>query len=382
MLASLMLAGCTLDRGAIAPDPRADAGPVPDARDGERDARVERDGQSEPCVPSAEICDGLDNDCDPTTADGADEVTLGDPCDDPADAGRCPDGRIECVGGVLVCAGDDGDQADEVELCDGLDNDCDPTTPDGADEETLGDPCDDPSDADLCADGRVECVGGALVCSGDDGDQPNEVELCDGLDNDCNPDTPDGAMEPPAECDGPDGDVCNEGVFECRDGLLVCNDATDTITETCDGEDDDCDEVIDEDAGCPCTHVTNGRRAYLFCDPVDDWSDAAAFCSMRGYHLAKIEDAAEQAFVTMIAASISSQPWWIGLNDSGREGTYVWADGSSLGSYAAWADGQPNGTGDCVAIEPSMDIDGTTMPGGWNDRECWRDTRFVCEAGP
>ena len=45
-----------------------------------------------------------------------------------------------------------------------MDNDCDPMTPDGADEPTLGNDCDG-ADTDLCEEGKIECVMGALTCS-------------------------------------------------------------------------------------------------------------------------------------------------------------------------------------------------------------------------
>jgi DNA-binding beta-propeller fold protein YncE len=75
------------------------------------------------------------------------------------------------------------------ELCDSIDNDCDPATPDGASEPWLGMTCDG-ADADSCADGIYACVGGAKTCS-DDARTDNDV--CDGVDNDC-----DGTVDNPA----------------------------------------------------------------------------------------------------------------------------------------------------------------------------------------
>lgn len=68
-----------------------------------------------------ELCDGLDNDCDPLTADGINELTLGQPCDGD-DIDLCAEGVIECFNGVLGCSDTTGDSA---EICDGEDNDCD-----------------------------------------------------------------------------------------------------------------------------------------------------------------------------------------------------------------------------------------------------------------
>lgn len=73
-------------------------------------------------VPTAERCDGVDNDGD----DGVDEdwPELGEPCGEGAGIG-------ECVAGAFVCAGDgvgtvcEGAVGPTAEICDGKDNDCD-----------------------------------------------------------------------------------------------------------------------------------------------------------------------------------------------------------------------------------------------------------------
>ena len=47
-------------------------------------------------------------------------------------------------------------------------------------------------------------------------------------------------------CDGPDSDLCLEGVNSCAGGSLVCSDATGSTTELCNGIDDDCDGIVDD----------------------------------------------------------------------------------------------------------------------------------------
>ncbi len=42
---------------------------------------TDADHSSVICVPKAELCNGRDDDCDPSTPDGADEIWLGNPCD-------------------------------------------------------------------------------------------------------------------------------------------------------------------------------------------------------------------------------------------------------------------------------------------------------------
>ncbi|MCZ7679615.1 MAG: hypothetical protein M5U28_12975 [Sandaracinaceae bacterium] len=111
-----------------------------------------------PTSPPLDICDGRDNDCNPATPDGVDDAARGRACDDD-DEDLCADGVLACVGGALVCSGEDG--VDDDDLCNGVDDDCDPATADGSAEPTLGDPCDG-GDADLCDEGEVVCTSGAL----------------------------------------------------------------------------------------------------------------------------------------------------------------------------------------------------------------------------
>jgi hypothetical protein len=153
--------------------------------------------------------------------------------------------------------------ADIPDLCDGVDNDCNPATADGADESALGDPCDG-LDADLCQEGNLYCDGAAgMACDDTTGDA---LEMCDGLNNDCNAATPDGADEPTLgdPCDGPDNDWCNEGVMYCNGASgMACNDTTGDINEICDGVDNNCNFLIDQ-AEVPvsvmCSDVPNATE--------------------------------------------------------------------------------------------------------------------------
>ena len=216
-----------------------------------------------------EHCDGLDNDCNPGTADGSGEAWYGNPCDGP-DSDFCQEGAFGCEGGAQTCSDDTGDIPD---TCDGLDNDCNPGTPDGADEPWLGTYCDGP-DADLCLEGYYSCQGGAQNCSDDTGDL---LDLCDGLDNDCNPGTPDGSGEAwyGTPCDGYDTDLCEEGTFVCQTGTQTCNDATGNTLEVCDdGQDNDCDTLVDgNDPDCMAECTDADGDTYSLeggaCGPVD-----------------------------------------------------------------------------------------------------------------
>ena len=101
------------------------------------------------------------------------------------------------------------------------------------------------------------CESGVQTCAEGLEDNP---DICDGLDNDCNPDTADGSAESwlGAPCDGPDSDICPEGGYLCSSGNQTCSDLSGSTQEntydgqTCnDGVDNDCDGSIDsEDMGC------------------------------------------------------------------------------------------------------------------------------------
>ena len=146
----------------------------------------------------------------------------------------------------------------EVEVCDSLDNDCDSEIDEGF--TGLG---------NLCTVGIGACLRqGSIVCSNDGtGTECNAVpgmpslELCDGIDNDCNGLTDDNLIAPLCEkqqgvCMGSRKTTCDGA-----SGWPVCV-VTDygpnyeEVETSCDGLDNDCDGEVDEGAcaiGWECT---------------------------------------------------------------------------------------------------------------------------------
>ncbi len=259
-------------------DDDCDGAVDPSELDGDDDGVRACDGDcddTEPAVHAGavELCDDLDNDCDPLTADGAQEAGFGDACDG-ADSDLCAEGVIACAGSALYCTDTSGDNLD---LCDGVDNDCDPATTDGFHMATFGNACDG-ADSDLCAEGTIACDGTALYCGDNTG---NDLELCDGVDNDCDPATADGAHEATFGdiCDGLDADLCDEGSIACNGTALFCTDTSGDGLELCDGVDNDCDPAtVDGSAEPTFDDTCDGADSDLCAEGVIACDGLALFC--------------------------------------------------------------------------------------------------------
>ncbi len=243
---------------------------------------------------AAEVCDGVDNDCDGSADDDATDGTTvytdadGDGWGDDATM------TVVCeMGEFHVGTGGDCDDASAdvspaaTEVCDTIDNNCDGA----ADESTAADAATWYLDAD--SDSYGDTSASATACEqpagfvGTDGDcddgasttYPDAVELCDEVDNDCDglvdDDVP-GSGTWYADADGDSYGDASVGTDACEQpaGYVAddqdCDD-TDAATypgaaETCDGEDQDCDGAADNDP-------TDGFTVYIDADG-DGYGDA------------------------------------------------------------------------------------------------------------
>jgi hypothetical protein len=208
----------------------------------------DRDGviDSQDCAPTdrqtyegaLELCDGVDNDCD-----GA--------VDELYDL----DGDGHLAGDVAACrvlGGDDCDDLDPArnpsaeEVCNGIDDDCNGRIDDALDADEDGFSCDDCDDADPFT-------------------HPGAPEVCDGLDNDCS-----GASDEGWDDDGDGFGAC----LDCQDDQAnVFPDAP----EACNQVDDDCDGAVDEDFDVDLDGVASCAGD---CDDNDDtvYSGAVELC--------------------------------------------------------------------------------------------------------
>jgi hypothetical protein len=211
-----------------------------------------------------EACDGIDNNCDGNIDEGFNFMT------DTANCGGCnvtcsyPFATASCTNGACTmgaclpgyydrdpsvpgCETSCNKTNGGVEICDGLDNDCNGVVDDNA------------GPANVTCLSKGVCAGTQPVCMGQNGwtcTYPSTYQTvedttkgCDGLDNDC-----DGAIDEPFQI----GKTCQVGTGPCAGtGTWVCDN---TMTgghrcmgsmkppgvETCNGLDDDCDGKVDE----------------------------------------------------------------------------------------------------------------------------------------
>jgi hypothetical protein len=211
-----------------------------------------------------EICDGVDNDCNGLVDEGFNLMT------DLANCGGCnracyfPFAAATCAGGICsqgACLPDFYDRDPNVpgcetscqktnggvEICDGLDNDCNGVVDDGI------------LPATITCKAKGVCAGTLPVCHGTSGytctypssyqELEDTAKGCDGLDNDC-----DGLVDEPfgigKSCIFGTGPCAGTGTWVCdntQTGNRRCNGALlPSSPEVCDGKDNNCDGRTDE----------------------------------------------------------------------------------------------------------------------------------------
>ncbi len=302
------------------------------------------DGRADVNPAATEVCNGIDDDCDTLVDDGDDSLDstttttwyvdgdgdgYGDTattvaaCDAPAGTsaldGDCDDGdtaynpgatESDCADpadyncdGSVGYADDDGDgwaacedcddgdaavNADGVETCDGVDNDCDGTVDeaDATDASTWyadadADGYGDPASASLGCDAPAGYVADDTDCDDTDAAvSPSQTELCNGIDDDC-----DGVIDPASSYDAQtwyaDGDTDGYGdatttMVDCTTPSGYTGDATDcddtradvnpAAAEVCDAAytDENCNGLADDDD--PTTTATSMSTWYADAD--------------------------------------------------------------------------------------------------------------------
>jgi hypothetical protein len=207
------------------------------------------------CAFPAEVCDGIDNDCNFMTDDSPTDVGGGCGQNCPGGVlanckGECKAGTLVCSSGVKLCMGSTGPTP---ETCDGKDNDCNGTTDDGFGYPNYNS---DPKNCGNC--GTVCSLAHAInKCVTDLTIDASGKGVCEVLS--CNAGfnyalltaragDPAGTCTggPPGPENGPTGVGC---WYTCP--------VNPQTTESCNGKDDNCDGCVDNGLTAPTNFCSN-----------------------------------------------------------------------------------------------------------------------------
>ena len=218
---------------------------------------------------------------------------------------------------------------------------------------------------------------------------PGSLEVCDGIDNDCDEGIDNEPVNGNTYFLDEDGDgfgLNTNPVDACEltDGLSEqsgdCDDSDSEVfpgaEESCDGLDNNCSGLVDENACEDCVHAPFRGHTYQFCFTTLPWTEARDQCEEWGYALVTINDEDEEDFLDSVLNANEFDDVWIGYNDRGEsnEDIFTWT-GAPVSDHENWYQIEPNnyrGNEDCVEKRDDFDYQ-------WNDRSCEQDVSFVCE---
>jgi len=142
--------------------------------------------------------------------------------------------------------------------------------------------------------------------------------------------------------------------------------------------------VCTSDAECRCASFAH---AYRFCSVARTWADAESRCETAGMRLARVDDAAENAWIRASADGLGIGYAWLGMADPTHTSVWQWVDGTIFwmgdetggpvgGLYENWNAAHPTGT----TIRACGGLLSGQYAGEWDDRSCSSVLAYVCEA--
>ncbi|XP_078668020.1 alpha-N-acetylgalactosamine-specific lectin-like [Branchiostoma floridae x Branchiostoma belcheri] len=134
---------------------------------------------------------------------------------------------------------------------------------------------------------------------------------------------------------------------------------------------------------CPEGYIMWRGICYKAFNTSKTFSEAGAACRADGGTLAMPRDAETNAFLISLYMSVRDEFFfWIGLHDRCEEGRFEWVDGSALGPYSAWGQGQPSNNqvhSDCVAYSGYLS---PCLKDKWYDAPCDAQYYYICQTVP
>lgn len=396
--------GCRADTTKVVDDPVDDGAVEIIDSDGDGYLSDEDcdDGNAQVNPSAAEVCDGIDNDCNGEVDDGvletffqdADGDGYGD-AEENIDACQLPDGYVPFSSDC-----DDGNSTvfpGAEEVCDGIDNNCS-----GEIDEDVGDVYFVDRDRDGFGDDNdtvLMCewsIGFAEVGGDcDDGNStvsPDASETCDELDNDCDGQTDedvtntyyqdqdlDGYGNPDVSietCERPPGTVENADDCDDNDGTVSPSDP-----EVCDGTvDNNCDGQIDEEGavGSSIWYFDNDLDGFgsgtgvLACSAPTDYVSNTLDCDDSDISISPSATEVCDGGVDNDCNGLSDD------QDGGVSNASVWyldydQDGYGGSQYTTMACTQPSGytstSTDCNDTNPTVNTDALEVCDGV-DNDC------------
>lgn len=329
---------------------------------------------------AAESCNGIDDNCDGNADEGIPYTTYyADADNDGFGNAAVTDSSCDGVAPAgFVANSDDCNDADgsinpnALEVCDGIDNNCNGTADEGltfityfadADGDTYGNSAISQSTCNGAPVGYV--ISGGDCNDGNPAINPGASEVCNGIDDDCDGNIDDGLTFTTyyADADNDNYGDDNDFVSTC-DGITPvgyvavggdCDDANPAInpgaSEVCNGVDDDCDGSIDDGLTFLTYYVDNDNDSY-------GTTVLGSFCSAPA-NGALVDGDCNDAVATINPGA----PEQCNNIDDDCDGTID--DGVTTSTWYADADGDGFGN-------PLVTVDDCAQPTGYvlNDDDC------------
>ncbi|XP_036393707.1 CD209 antigen-like protein E [Megalops cyprinoides] len=126
---------------------------------------------------------------------------------------------------------------------------------------------------------------------------------------------------------------------------------------------------------CPQRWKQFASKCYYFSTETHNWMDSRSSCLKQGADLVIIESEEEQEFINK---HTGEGLYWIGLNDSETEGTWLWVDGSPL-QKGFWQSGEPNNSYRPDRSDPADCVVNVRHEKVWADTSCHLFWMWICE---